>query len=39
MTLQVMECKKAEIYTVPEENIRNAIYFVKELNFIFRYRE
>lgn len=36
---RVKECEKAEIYSVPEENTRNAICFVKELNFIFKYRE
>jgi len=39
MTLQVKECEEEEIYSVPEQNIRNAICFVKELNFIFKYRE
>jgi len=39
MTLQVKECKEAQIYSVSEQNIRNAICFVKELNFIFKYRE
>jgi len=39
MALQVKECEKAEIYNVPKENTRNAIFFVKELNFIFKYRE